>query len=359
MAPTRRTMIEPISVAEIADGYLQEGQDLDFKRLVNLDDDKGKKSLLDDVVAFLNRGPSRIIVGVDEKGGRFDHFSPLKGDADKFAMRVQTLIQDSITPVPADVQVVPVHLDEGFVLDIQIPRHPGGPFMNRTSGTYLIRSGARNLPIDPGMLRSRFVDETNWMRRLDELTLAEDAAVAGGGRLVLDRALRVAILPREHFDHRRAPFSQDDHVRRPAPSFSEHGRHWFKVCQDGHEALSSDMREQGIERLFIRDDWFVHAHIAYALQQRQGEGRLALHEFETETRTYLADLAEFFCDVGIDGPFAVTLALQSLGKTEHFGEWFRTTKTVRTLRPQLVSTVDDAALVDDFLRRIRQASILG
>ena len=195
----RRASIESLSVTDISSGDLQEGQDLDFKRLVDLDDHKAKQRLLDDVVAFLNRGPARILVGIEEKGGRFDSFRPLAGDADKFALRVQTLIQDSVSPVPADVQVVPLHLDDGFLIDIQIPRHSGGPFMNRLAGTYLIRSGARNLPIDPGMLRSRFIDETSWMHRLDELTAAEDTAIAAERRLEQDRALRVAILPREHF----------------------------------------------------------------------------------------------------------------------------------------------------------------
>lgn len=159
----RRRTLDPLAASEIADGSLQEGQELDFKREVNLDKPEAKSRLLDDVVAFLNRGSARIIVGVEEKGGRFESFRPLAGDPDKTALRLQTLIQDGITPVPVDVQVVPLHLEAGFILDIQIPRHAGAPFMNRLSGGYLIRSGARNLPIDPGMLRSRFVDESAWM----------------------------------------------------------------------------------------------------------------------------------------------------------------------------------------------------
>ena len=62
--------------------------------------------------------------------------------------------------VPADVQVVPVHLDSGFIIDIQIPRHRGGPFMNRFNGSYLVRSGARNLPIDPACCGA--ASSTSW-----------------------------------------------------------------------------------------------------------------------------------------------------------------------------------------------------
>jgi len=355
----RRNVIAPLSISEIEGGDLQEGQDLDFKRQIDFDKPETKTRLLDDVVAFLNRGPSRIIVGVEERDGRFDGFRPMTANADKFALRVQTLIQDGITPTPADVEVVPLHMDGGFILDIRIPRHPTGPFMNRMTGGYLIRSGARNLPIDPGMLRSRFVDEQLWLRTLDELTAEEDARLAANNVVAPGRAFRIGILPRDHFDHLRRPFTQEDHVRSSAPSFSEGAPGWFKVCEDGHQVLNHDFNQRGIERLFVRDDWFIHAHASFALYQTSGEGRLALHEFDLTVKRYLKDLSEFLTEQEIEGPFAVTLALQSLEETENFGAWFRNTNTVRTLRPQIVSFVDDETMIADFLRRVRQASVYG
>lgn len=84
----RRRVLDSLTVAQLAEGGLQEGQDLDFKREVNIDKPEAKSRLLDDVVAFLNRGAARIIVGVEEKGGRFDGFRPLAGDPDKTALRL-------------------------------------------------------------------------------------------------------------------------------------------------------------------------------------------------------------------------------------------------------------------------------
>lgn len=355
----RRRLIEPITVDQITSGELQEGQQLDFKRMVDLEKIEGKKGLLDDVVAFLNRGSGRIVVGVEEKGGKYDSFRPMAGDPDKAVLRFQTLIQDSISPLPIDVQVVPLDLDEGFILDIQLPSHLGGPFMNRLSGSYLIRSGSRNLPIDPGTLRSRFVDETMWMSQLGELTAAEDAKVAESGRLVLRQALRIAILPREHFDHQREPFSQRDHVRYPGPVFHQYSSPMFRIAEDGHEIYAMDMRSQGLERLFLRDDWFIHGHVGYAISETQGERRLQLPEFDEAVRRYLGDIAAFLGKHGIEGPFAVTFALQGLVECEHFGDWFPNTSIVRTLRPRLVQDVDDPVMVADFLRRVRQASRYG
>lgn len=355
----KRNAIPELTVAEIADGTLQEGQSLDFKRAIDLDKPETKPRFLDDVVAFLNRGPGRIIIGVEEKAGKFAGFRVVPGDPDKMVLRLQSMIQDGVSPTPLDVEVVALSVDGGFIVDVRLPRHPGGPFMNRATGSYLIRSGARNLPIDPGMLRSRFVDELVWMRTLDEMTAAEDARLADGKTVALGRSLRIGILPQEHFDHRLEPFSQDDHVRSSAPTFHEHSRGWFKVCEDGHQVMIHDLRSQGIERLFIRDDWFIHAHVAYALQEKSGEGRLAIYEFDRDVARYLKELSEFLEGRGIMGPFAITLALQSLGEAEHFHAWFPDTSAVRTLRPRLVPSVDDQSLITEFLRRVRQASRLG
>lgn len=359
-SPARsRQTIASFTVAEIAGGDLQEGQDLDFKREVHVDKPEGKARLLDDVVAFLNRGPAHLVIGVEEKGGRFDSFRPQQGDADKAALRLQTMIQDGVSPTPVDVQVVPLNLESGFILDVQIPRHTGGPFMNRLTGSYLIRSGARNLPIEPALLRSRFIDEASLLARLTDLTAPEDAALAASGRVETRQSLRVAILPAEHFDHRRAAFSQDGHVRYPGPVFREGSDPWFKVVEDGHEIYARDLRSRGIERLFVRDDWFVHAHVAFAIQESSGEGRLQLHEFEEATRHYLDALAAFTAQQALAGPFAVTLSLQGLTEDDHFHAWFRGLSSVRMLRPRLVGTVNDRELIDDFLRRIRQASLYG
>lgn len=355
----RRAHIEALSITDIAQGDLQEGQNLDFKRQVNPEKPEGKTRLLDDVVAFLNRGPARIIVGVEEKGGRFESFRAMQGDADQTAVRLQTIIQHGITPVPVDVQVVPLHLPEGFVLDIQIPQHVSGPFMNRLTGGYLVRSGARNLPIEPGMLRSRFVDEASWVARLNQFTADEDARICAGDRLVKRQAFRVAILPREHFDHQRDAFAQDDHVRYPGPVFHEHSDPWFKAAEDGHEIYAKDMRSQGIERLFVRDDWFVHAYAGFAIQQLSGEGRLGLYEFNEAVQRYLTAIAEFFAGQRVEGPFVVTLSLHGLAGDEHFGRWFKDISTVRTLRPRLVEALDDPALLEDFLRRVKQATVFG
>jgi predicted HTH transcriptional regulator len=91
--PKRRgNTIAPLVLNDLP--KMQEGPDLDFKRSIEIDKRELKARLLDDVVAFLNRGPSRIVIGVQEKDGRFDALRPIPGNADQLSLRLQTLIQD-------------------------------------------------------------------------------------------------------------------------------------------------------------------------------------------------------------------------------------------------------------------------
>ncbi|HEY1607556.1 MAG TPA: ATP-binding protein [Allosphingosinicella sp.] len=357
--PRRRRTMVSITPQDIEKGGLQEGETLDFKRIVVLEKDEQKAKFIDSIVAFLNRGEARIIVGVEESGGRFLEFRPLRGDADQLALQMQSLIQDSVRPTPFDVAVVPLHVADGFLLDIQIPRHVNGPFMNSLNGAYLLRTGVRNRPIDPGTLRSRFVDEAIWVRECQALTEKEDEKLDQQGRLVAARSIRVGILPQEYFDHRRSPFSQEDHVRSPAPSFGDRGgQSFFKACEDGHEAFSKNFGGDGHFRLFVRDDWFIHARISWALQERDG-GQLALFEFQTDAEAFLKQMSEFLASEEIEGPFAVSLALLDLHADDRFKVWFPNNPTVRLLRPMIVPQVDDPDLVEAFLRKVRHATIFG
>jgi hypothetical protein len=76
-------------------------------------------------------------------------------------------------------------------------------------------------------------------------------------------------------------------------------------------------------------------------------------------KRYLGELVAFFVKQEVEGPFAITLAFQSLGESEHFGAWFPRTSVVRTLRPRIVGSIDEPTFIDDFLRKVRQSSIFG
>jgi hypothetical protein len=91
----------------------------------------------------------------------------------------------------------------------------------------------------------------------------------------------------------------------------------------------------------------------------QGEGRLQLYEFNEALEAYLRAMSEFFAEQKLEGPFAVTLGLQSLHETEPMRIFFPRTASVRTLRPRIVDSVDDPELIFDFKRRVKQATVWG
>lgn len=101
----------------------------------------------------------------------------------------------------------------------------------------------------------------------------------------------------------------------------------------------------------------MHVHLGFAIGVTQGEGRLGLYEFNQDFERYMAVPAKFFAEQKIEGPFAVTLALQSLNETEPLKVFFPRTASVRTLRPRLLDTVDDPELLADFVRRVKQATV--
>ncbi|HEY1927432.1 MAG TPA: ATP-binding protein [Caulobacteraceae bacterium] len=76
------------TVEAIQSRELTETGALEFKQQIDLDDPRAKSNLVDDVVAFLNACAGHIVVGVREKGGNFERFVPMTGDADKTVRRL-------------------------------------------------------------------------------------------------------------------------------------------------------------------------------------------------------------------------------------------------------------------------------
>ena len=120
-----------MSAEAIASGSVVEDQRLEFKREVDLSDPRKKRDFVDDVVAFLNGGPGRIVVGVAERKGRFDRFHPLQGDPDAIARRFTSVIQDDVLPKPLTVSVGSIPIVGGFLLDVVIPKPACGPTRTR------------------------------------------------------------------------------------------------------------------------------------------------------------------------------------------------------------------------------------
>ncbi|WP_374346549.1 helix-turn-helix domain-containing protein [Phenylobacterium sp.] len=338
---------------------LVETGELEFKQQIDLDEPRGKSNLVDDVVAFLNAGPGHIVVGVREKGGVWERFVPMNGDADVATRRVLSILQDNIDPRPLRVDVRPIPLREGFLLDIDIPEHSRRPYQNRLNGAFYLRTGPKNTPLTRDEVASMFVaaeaHERDALRRLGE----EEANLAARGIMVSEGpSLEVGILPRESYDRGQALFAPGG--ARPVAAYLFHNRQaqLFRGCDGGHEAAEIDFHDRGISRLFVGSDWFIHSHVDHAFNCG-ASGRLRLPEFKEQLTNHLVDLGEFLEGQKLRGPFGVALGVRNLQRSTNVGFFFPNCNAVGLARAAVVERVDDLGLIDQFYNQVVGASRFG
>lgn len=340
-------------------GDFVENERLDFKRQLNLEDETGRRRLIDDVVAFLNRGGGTILVGIDESEGRFGALRPIGGDRDALGRRVISTLQGGILPTPLDIRIHFLDADGGFILDIDIPAHRNGPFQARHSGAFLIRTAAQNRPISPSELRGHFVDEKEWLETVTAMTREESERLAQSGRMTdYGPVLHFGILPRAHFDPQHPHFTQHAHWRSVAPSFENRGRVLFKGGDGGQEAFTPGGDGKGSSRLLVRDDWFVHGWVAWPLWIVPGEEILSLYKFKTELLPeYLNEIDDFLAEQRIAGPFAVLMELVHLQRDAKVGRFFTHNESVTMRRPRFVDRVSDMS--EPFVELVQRSTIYG
>lgn len=340
-------------------GDFVENERLDFKRQLNLEAETGRQRLIDDVVAFLNRGGGTILVGVDESEGRFAGFRPIMGDRDALGCRIISILQDGILPTPLDIGVHFLDVDGGFILDIDIPAHRNGPFQAKHSGAFLIRTAAQNRPISPAELRGHFVDEKEWLDAVRVLTREESEKLARSERMTeRGPVLQFGILPRAFFDPLHPHFVQDAHWRSIAPSFEDRARILFKGCDGGQEAFAPGGDAKGESRLLVRDDWFIHGWVAWPLWAEPGEEILSIYKFKTELLpAFLKELDDFLEEHAVDGPYAVVMELAHLQRDPKLGRFFRGNEAVTMLRPRFVERI--SAMAEPFVELVQRSTIYG
>lgn len=332
---------------------------LEFKQQIDLDEPRGRSNLVDDVVAFLNAGPGHIVVGVREKGGAFERFAPMMGDPDALTRRVLSILQDSIDPRPLRLDVRALPLERGFLLDIHIPDHGMRPYQNRLNGAFYLRTGPKNTPLTRAEVASLFVAseayERDALRRLGE----EEERLAARGIMVSDGpSLEIGILPREFYERGRRLFAPGG--PRPVAAYLFHNRQGqvFRGCNGGHEAVEIDFNNNGISRLFVGADWFVHSHADHAFSCA-ASGRLELPEFKERLTNHLVDLSELLGAQGLKGPFGVTLGVRNLQRSAKVAFFFPNCTAVASTRAALVESVDESELVERFYNQVLGASRYG
>ncbi|WP_395443256.1 helix-turn-helix domain-containing protein [Caulobacter sp. UC70_42] len=352
-------MLEP-TVNLIESKGIVEGRDYEFKQQVDFTDARQKSNIVDDVTAFLNaERPGHILIGVKEKAGGFAGFSPILEDPDQLVRRVISLLQDNIEPRPLQLDVRALAVDGGTLLHIAIGEHRMGPYQNRLNGAFYVRTGAKNTPLRRDELAAYFVDRDRYDDTLRSRLGLEDGglnqrAVMSTKGAVLD----IGILPREHFDRSRAPFEQTGHVLKAAPGYHFGGRQPFRGTDSGHEAIERDLYDEGICRVLVAEDWFIHAQVVHPIDH-DSSGRVKIHEFKDELTAFLEDLDRLVSDEGLKGPFGVSLMLRRLQSAEKIAWVFQRADGIALPRPAWTERIADPKTIELFHRRLVSVSAYG
>lgn len=347
----------PIPTKEIIEaGDLVEDNHLDFKQKVDLATDRGKAKLIDDVVAFLNKAPGYLVIGVAEERGRFLHFEPLRDDPDAYARQLLSMIQDSIEPRPLDVDVSTFDVDGGFVAIVHIPWHGRRAFQNRLTGAFMMRTGPKNVVLRREEVRALFTPEEDFARDTLAFMEQEDKRCLDRGLMQENGpTLHLAIIPEERYEQGRASFERGHGMLKSGPVFHG-GYEVFCGCQDGYEALEIDFEGRSISRIHIADDWSIYVQVVHPFHD--DHGRVTINEFERALPIYMGKLARLLANEGLRGPFCVALAARHLKRNPNVAWAFPSTEAILPT-PTMISRIDDPDLLARFSGRIYRGSRYG
>ncbi|MFA7261801.1 MAG: ATP-binding protein [Caulobacter sp.] len=351
-------MSAPLTRELIVEGQIVEGAALEFKQQIDVDDARQKSNLIDDVVAFLNARAGHIVVGVRERRGAYDGFSPLQGDPEQRCRKILSILQDNIDPRPMQLEVRSVSVEGGFLLDIDIPEHVMRPYQNRLNGAFYLRTGAKNTPIPRQELSAHFITAEHYEQDLARLLDDAMARLAKRDSMISGAAtLDVGILPRAYYERGRPIFHRGGPMLKPAPLF-HYGDKYFEGCEGGHEATEIDFSKRLISRTYLGNDWFLHAHIVYPIGTDNG-GHTKFLEFRNALGVYLGGLSSLLDGEKVGGPFCVQFIMRGLSRDEKLSWLYPNIETVMFPRGAVVERLDDPETLDAFCSLVRAASRLG
>ncbi len=365
-------MIETPTREGIEGRRIAEGTFYDFKREVDLDKKhpgggkSGKERFIDDVVAFLNGEGGHLIIGVNESDGVWESYVPMGGDREKTCNKFLQVIQSNILPLPTKIDVVPIDVPGGFVLDVRIQPQWRKPFQNAISGAFYIRGGPRNRVLTVPEIREYFADvekmETDLSRLFEGFRrdLLSTEHLNSIGRLSLSplgglshredddsgARLLLGVLPRQHYDRSRPRYKAVKSSQRGIAAFNGGWYPRLKGCAGGFEALTTH------ERLFVATDWHILGWVKHPFDFPSE--RPDISSFEGNLRRYLRSLEEFLKEAHVVGPYAITFAIDGLDEIDG---WSRPgmASEIGDGRPSIVENLADLQVLGDFVTQLRSA----
>jgi predicted HTH transcriptional regulator len=122
----------------IKDG-VEEGVQLDYKRELRLDANRGRRDLAQDISAFANQVGGTLLYGVDEDGDESSRPAPQGHGVEIDAgieQRIQDILTDAVTPRLPRFGVPRVSFGDGEVLVVWAPQSYLVPHMVHAYGVH-------------------------------------------------------------------------------------------------------------------------------------------------------------------------------------------------------------------------------
>lgn len=332
---------------------VKEGQGYDFKQRIDLETDRGKSKIIDDVVGFLNAGPGHLIIGVIEEGGSFKSFDALYGDEEAFCLRLTAVLQDNIDPRPLKIKVDTFALDKGFCSVVHIPWHGRRAFQNSLSGGFVLRTGPKNTKLLRDEVKALFTPEELFHSDALKLIEREDKQTTNRELMQgLGETLHIAIVPEEAYRSDIKPYHRGSASLYTVPHFHE-GGDLLEGCQGGHETLEVTWKLNHINRLFLDDNWSFYSQTEHFIEAQNGG--VNFHDFPKKLGAYFRGLEKFYQRNGIVGPFCVLMEIRNLQRNKKVGWAFPKVDSI-TFKPEIVDSLTDDRLPNFALAMLESKS---
>ena len=155
-------------------GNVEEGQTLDFKQDLPLQNRDDRKEFLADVVSFANTDGGDLLIGVierregSEKLGTAAEIRGVDGSVDQKILAIESLIRSAVAPRLSGVRMRAVTLPNGrHVLILRVPKSWSGPHMiTLGESRFYGRSSRGKFGLDVHQIRSQFLSSSGAAEKL-------------------------------------------------------------------------------------------------------------------------------------------------------------------------------------------------
>lgn len=297
---------------------------LDYKQVLPLGNDDGKKELLADVSSFANSNGGHLIYGISElvnsegvKTGLPDKVIGLdEATLDQEILRIEGTLRDCLSPRINGIRIKRVAgFSEGPILIIHIPQSWGSPHMVTFKGSsrFFARNNAGKFPLDVNQLRSAFLFSDSIAEKIKNIRLDRIARISVGDTpmpLEGKRKIIVHIIPLSSFRSRALLniTEMEKHPNTISPLTST-GGFGTRVNLDG---LVSFFRFEKtgpcVSYTQFFQDGIIEAVDSYTLNATHSD-KIPIAYAEKQILDAVSKYIKFLSNLGVSGPAVIMLTL--------------------------------------------------